>query len=208
MGEVVNVLVAFAVIIFVVRWATSGKDDSSSGPSPSAVLGFRPRNVTSDMVETIHNMFPTIPADNIRYDLLRTGSVEVTTNKILERGFLPPPPEAYYTIYPRAISSTTQAEQRPQPATNASASSSKSQPKQSLIERYHLEDRLNSDAAVSSAITPEEVAARGATWEDSPEKRQALLRERKAQMILAARQRLLAQQKNEASTSGSASTSS
>jgi len=27
-------------------------------------------------------------SDNIRYNLLRTGSVEVTTNKILERGFL------------------------------------------------------------------------------------------------------------------------
>jgi hypothetical protein len=27
---------------------------------------------------------------NIHYDLLRTGSVELTTNKILERGFLDP----------------------------------------------------------------------------------------------------------------------
>ena len=47
-------------------------------------------------------MFPDIPKcatllfrntlncyrDNIRYDLLRTGSIETTTNKILERGFL------------------------------------------------------------------------------------------------------------------------
>lgn len=28
--------------------------------------------------------------DNIRFDLLRSGSVELTTNKILERGFLEP----------------------------------------------------------------------------------------------------------------------
>lgn len=28
--------------------------------------------------------------DNIRFDLLRTGSVELTSNKILERGFLEP----------------------------------------------------------------------------------------------------------------------
>jgi hypothetical protein len=27
-------------------------------------------------------------SDNIHYSLLRTGSVELTTNKILERGFL------------------------------------------------------------------------------------------------------------------------
>lgn len=26
--------------------------------------------------------------DNIRYDLMRTGNVEVTTNKIIERGYL------------------------------------------------------------------------------------------------------------------------
>lgn len=34
----------------------------------------------------------TIPChrDNIRYDLLRTGSVELSSNKILERGFLDP----------------------------------------------------------------------------------------------------------------------
>ena len=28
-------------------------------------------------------------SDNIRYDLLRTGDVQLTSNKILERGFLP-----------------------------------------------------------------------------------------------------------------------
>lgn len=33
-------------------------------------------------------MFPDMPRDNIRYDLLRSGSTEVTTNKILEKGYL------------------------------------------------------------------------------------------------------------------------
>ena len=33
-------------------------------------------------------MFPDIPKDNIKYDLLRTGNAELTTNKILERGYL------------------------------------------------------------------------------------------------------------------------
>jgi len=32
--------------------------------------------------------------DNIRYDLLRTGNVELTTNKVLERGIL----EAVYAV--------------------------------------------------------------------------------------------------------------
>lgn len=64
MGEVLNVIVAFAVIVFAVRWATKGplhvlsprlllptlslgKEQSNS---PGAVLGFRPKHVTDEMV--------------------------------------------------------------------------------------------------------------------------------------------------------------
>ncbi|KZT70699.1 hypothetical protein DAEQUDRAFT_744662 [Daedalea quercina L-15889] len=181
MGEVLNVVVAVAVIVFIVRWVTSGKE-TSSGPSPSAVLGFRPKNVTTEMVDTVHTMFPDIPSDNIRYDLLRTGSTQTTTNNILERGFLPAPPPAYYTLYPRAADSTPAARPTPAPSPTSSGKSKS----ENLIGRYHLEDRV----ALSSGVevhTPEEAAGR-AVWEDSAEKREASLRERKAQMILAARQ--------------------
>ncbi|KAH9925979.1 uncharacterized protein B0H18DRAFT_1007236 [Fomitopsis serialis] len=198
MGEVLNVVVAVAVIVFIVRWATSGKD-TSSGPSPSTVLGFRPKNVTVDMVDTVHTMFPDIPSDNIRYDLLRTGSVQTTTNTILERGFLPAPPPAYYTLYPRALNSTDTAPARRGPTPAAASSSSSKSKSSSLIERYNLEDRVALSSGVE-ARTPEEAAGR-AVWEENAEKREASLRERKAQMILAARQRLLAQQAKEASSS-------
>jgi hypothetical protein len=77
MGEVVNVLVAFAVIIFIFRWATSSKytacgswnsfirfcfwctagaycccpgSDSTERRSAADTLGFRPKPVTQDMV--------------------------------------------------------------------------------------------------------------------------------------------------------------
>lgn len=77
MGEVVNVLVAFAVIIFLLRWITSGKvfpkslwaplgrsivnpvrlidtlwlgKDPAEQRSARDILGFRPKNVTPDMV--------------------------------------------------------------------------------------------------------------------------------------------------------------
>lgn len=71
MGEVVNVLVAFAVIVFVVRWATSGelrwvhpagwrmtciisgKDTSADGQSPAAILGFKPKTVTPEQVSSV-----------------------------------------------------------------------------------------------------------------------------------------------------------
>ena len=75
MGEVVNVLVAFAVIVFIFRWVTSGTFNSSSSDSildeyPTRffflqfvlgsdstgqrtvgdTLGFRPNNVNQEMV--------------------------------------------------------------------------------------------------------------------------------------------------------------
>ena len=74
------------------------------------LLGFfvSPANFPTQ-IETVTGMFPDLPkfvhplmksthmgedvtfvfhSANIHYDLLRTGSVELTTNKILERGFL------------------------------------------------------------------------------------------------------------------------
>ncbi|KAI0828538.1 hypothetical protein BC628DRAFT_1316198 [Trametes gibbosa] len=194
MGEVVNVLVAVAVVVLVVRWATSGIKDSSGTPSASAVLGFRPKNVTPEMVETVHGMFPDIPSDNVRYDLLRTGSVQLTSNKILERGFLPAPPPAYYTIYPRTAAPTAPRQGANLASdSNAAAGSSKSKKSQNLLTRYNLEGRTS---GTSIGAAPEEAGGKS-VWEDSAEKREAALRERKARMILAARERLLAQQAKE-----------
>ncbi|OSC98844.1 hypothetical protein PYCCODRAFT_1438832 [Trametes coccinea BRFM310] len=192
MGEIVNVIVAVAVVILVVRWATSGSKAESGAPSPSAVLGFRPKNVTPEMVETVHNMFPDIPSDNIRYDLLRTGSVEVTSNKIIERGFLPAPPPAYYTVYPRTTEPPAHVTSNP--TSNAAAGPSKTKKTENLLTRYNLE-ALATGTSIGAA--PEEVGGKPTVWEDSPEKREANLRERKARMILAARERLLAQQAKE-----------
>ncbi|THH01012.1 hypothetical protein EW026_g1612 [Hermanssonia centrifuga] len=196
MGEVVNVLVAFAVIVFVFKWATSSKDSPADAQSPAAILGFRPKNITQEQVDTVHAMFPDIPRENIHFELLRSGNVQQTSNKILERGFLPAPPPAYYTIYPRTA---TPDAPRPGPAANTNQNKSAPQPKENLISRYRLENRLDSSAASSATEDP-------LKWDDSPEKREAGLRERKARMVLAARQRLLAQQQNQASSSEASST--
>ncbi|KAI0777965.1 hypothetical protein BC629DRAFT_620912 [Irpex lacteus] len=140
MGEVVNFVVAVAVIVLVFRWATSSKDGAGGAQSPSAILGFKPKTITPEQVETIHNMFPDIPSDNIRYDLLRTGSVQLTSNKILERGYLPPPPAGYHQLYPR----TEQAAPPPPPAA-AQPATSASKPKESLIAKYNLQNRVSPD---------------------------------------------------------------
>ncbi|KAJ7176633.1 hypothetical protein C8R46DRAFT_1076865 [Mycena filopes] len=192
MGEVINVVVAFAVIVFIFRWLTTSSD-SPSDRSAADTLGFRPKHVSQDMIDTISNMFPDIPPDNIRYDLLRTGSVELSSNKILERGFLDPPPPAYFTLYPRDANPEPAAA-RPAQAGGATSTAVKSKP--SLIERYNLQER----AAQPGPDISDEQAGGKAVWEDSSEKREASLKERKAQMILAARQRMLAQQQKSAAS--------
>jgi len=211
MGELVNVVVAFVVIAFALRYITKGRNESGSangGRSPAAVLGFRPHRVTEDMMTSLTTMFPDIPADNLRYDLLRTGSVEVTTNKILEKGFLDAPPSNYFELYPRASTPETETAHRPGPS---SASTSR-KPQQTLISRYSLESRVpfsttpnvsNDNAMVDLSDAPS-VDVKGSSkgvWESDAAKREANLRERKAKMILAARQRLLEQDKKKAETS-------
>ncbi|EPQ51612.1 hypothetical protein GLOTRDRAFT_112427 [Gloeophyllum trabeum ATCC 11539] len=196
MAEVVNVLVAFAVIVILFRWVTSSKE-SPNERSAASTLGFRPRNITEQMVDTVQGMFPDIPRDNIKYDLLRTGSVDQTANKILERGFLDAPPAAYYTLYP----STEQAPPaRPAPAPAGSSTATTKPKSDNLIKRFHLEEKVQQPVQISEA----EVAGK-AVWEDTPEKREASLQERKAKMILAARQRLLAQQQQAAPRSAGGS---
>jgi hypothetical protein len=141
---------------------------------------------------------------NIHYDLLRTGSVELTTNKILERGFLDAvrallsplirpysfmpsqPPEAYFTLYLRQSGSDVVPRPAGAPtAARTATTATQARSKETLISRYGLESRLSGADGVSS---PQEDAGGRAVWEDTAEKREASLRERKAQMILAARQ--------------------
>ncbi|KIM43587.1 hypothetical protein M413DRAFT_443507 [Hebeloma cylindrosporum] len=171
--------------------------DSTEQRSAADALGFRPKNVTQEMVDTVSNMFPDIPPDNIRYNLLRTGSVELTTNKILERGFLDAPPPAYHTLYPRNPDPPRAA----QPNLLAVPGLPK-KGSESLISRYRLQDRVKQD----EEIREEELGGK-AVWEDSAEKREASLKERKAKMILAARQRLLAQQEKDKEAAANGKTS-
>ena len=84
------------------------KSDSRNGTAFLLCFFTSPAN-SPTQIETVTGMFPDLPkfvhplmngahmgedvtsvfhSANIHYDLLRTGSVELTTNKILERGFL------------------------------------------------------------------------------------------------------------------------
>lgn len=95
------------------------------------------------------------------------------------RTYHPQPPPAYFTLYPRE----TNAEPAARHAHGGSTSTAV-KPKHSLIDRYNLQARV---AQPGPLIVEEQIGGK-AVWEDSSEKREASLKERKAQMILAARQ--------------------
>ncbi|CAE6451184.1 unnamed protein product [Rhizoctonia solani] len=190
MEDALNVLVAIAAIYFAYRWFSRDTSGAGAGGNarPATVLGFAPKNVTPEMIASVRSAFPQESIDNIRYDLLKSGSVEITSNKILERGFLDRPPAAYFTLYPPTPAADVTTTDTPSPAT-ASSTTAKST---SLLSRYGLETRANEGS--TSEFSDK------AAWEDSSAKREASLKERKAQMILAARQRMLAQQSQPSSS--------
>lgn len=49
-SELVNVVVAIAVIVFVVRWVTSSSRETPEEQRIRTALGFRPKNVSPEMV--------------------------------------------------------------------------------------------------------------------------------------------------------------
>ena len=119
-------------------------------------------------------------------------------NELLDKGFLPAvniwhpnayhnssahpsclqPPAAYYQLYPvePQVSSTN--------TSTSNVAPSSAQAKVDLITRYNLQDRLEQPVEATRAGNLEGKAA----WLDTKEKREASLKERKAQMVLAARQ--------------------
>ncbi|KAI0030088.1 hypothetical protein K488DRAFT_54994 [Vararia minispora EC-137] len=186
MAEIVNIVVALAVIYFVVRWATRANGEESPEQTAVRALRFKPKRVTPQMIDTVVTMFPDLPRANIHYDLLRTGSTELTATKILEKGFLEAPPPAYFTLYPGPAS--------PQPVASthavgtASSSARPAKPRETLIQRFNLDQQVSN---ARGASVDEKGVGGKAIWEDTAEKREASLRERKQKMILAARQCVL-----------------
>ncbi|KAF8269425.1 Nrap protein-domain-containing protein [Lactarius quietus] len=94
------------------------------------------------------------------------------------------PPESYFTLYPRPATSARSAGALAT-ARAAAPAATLTQAKDTLISRFSLESRL---PTVDAPPPSEQDVDGGAVWEDTAEKREASLRERKAQMILAARQ--------------------
>jgi len=109
------------------------------------------------------------------------------------------PPAAYYALYPRTTAQQQQPSTTQRPTLQIASSIKSSTAPTNLISRYGLENRVDRpvDIPMSDLGKGKNVEGKS-TWLDTAEKREASLRERKAQMVLAARQRLLEKQKETA----------
>ena len=246
MSEVVNALVAFAVIVFIFRWATSGHPSSFPRCSPSplprslvllrhAVRRSRTR-LQAKARHPRHGMALPSPLDTHspppgrpdphhvpRHPDVRTPAPARTRRltppqrqhplrplahrqrrahleqdsraRVPRAGTSLPlffcgrglnaaqPPPAYFTLYPRP-DGLNNAQRRSPQTLASSATTTTRHP--SLIERYQLAEKVAEEPTVPDQ-DPADVGGK-AKWEDTPDKREASLRERKAQMVLAARQ--------------------
>ncbi|WWC59977.1 uncharacterized protein I303_102540 [Kwoniella dejecticola CBS 10117] len=191
MEDIVPTIIIIAAIYFLVRWFTSGK----SGNNAEGGI----RGVTPSMVETVHGAFPHVPIPNIIYSLSRTRSAQATSEEILERGTLQAPPPNF-SIPASLLPATT----GPVPSTTNTANSAtkaSSTKNSSLIERYNLSARIPShkgkekdvDSGTSTPTSVDSFEDKG-KWEDSREKREMGLKERKEKMILEARRRMMEKQ--------------
>lgn len=183
---------AFIVILVVgfvfLRWLISPVDPLLTNDetenivhrlnrSPDDVLTRRIRRpVTDDMIEVVRTIAPQLTTGQIRMDLERTGSVELTIERYMETGDLPFPP----------------GESRPQ-HTDDSDNHNKPPAKTSsinLIEKYGLESQVDQE---------EQNGGIESSWHDDKGDRSSLLSKKRAEMILGARRRLAAQLQKEKS---------
>jgi len=189
-SDVLNVVVAVFVIFGLVRWwSKPAGPGSNDAQRPS--LSFHPKNVTPSMITSVQNAFPQEPRANVHYDLLRTGNVQVTCNTLIEKGSLPPPPPAFFQLYPQPdLPAPTTGSQIPSSIGSSTAVSTSSVPT-NLIQRFNLEKEISSNSTVIDGVESDNGKA---AWLDTAQKRQESLQQRKAQMVLAARQKMLEKQ--------------
>ncbi|KAK6906930.1 hypothetical protein L486_04349 [Kwoniella mangroviensis CBS 10435] len=200
MEDIIPTIIIIAAIYFLVRWITGSK----SGNNTQGGI----RGVTPSMVDTIHGAFPHVPLPNIIYSLSRTRSAQATSEEILERGTLPTPPPNFQipaSLLPSTPPSSTTTTTTNTPSSNNGKSQNAKN--SSLIDRYNLSSRIPTpshkgkekelpDEVDSGASTPVSISETEGKkhWEDTREKREMGLRERKEKMILEARRRMLEKQ--------------
>lgn len=135
------------------------------------------REVSDDMIEVVQTIAPQLTRGQIRMDLERTGSVELTMERYMETGSLPFPP------------GESAATQNLQPDISEHSQVKKKEP-ENLIDKYGLKSKIRDDGEDIENIDENK-------WGSSKEERTSLLNRKREEMILQARRRLASQLQNE-----------
>lgn len=210
MNDSLGALLAIVVLWAILRFAFGGSSNSGSNGNQQApaINTARSRQVPQQMVDSVKTLFPHIPDASIRYDLQRSGSVEVTCERILNEGGLPSPPAGFFgTAEPSTPSNAAtlraqaaqNANRTPNGAAASGSASALSTPSKSpnLISRFGLQSRIaGEDDLLSTPKSNASTSSQGSpsAWAQTPEERAKLLKDRKEQMILEARKKLLERQ--------------
>lgn len=168
---------------------TSGSDPSGTDASNSGTRSRSDRNrpdraITDSMVEVVQAIAPQLTVSQIRYDLQRTGSVEVTVNRYMETGSLPFPPGELAAPQPAAT-----ANRSPNDGEDPSHNIPPSTISLNLLDKYGLHDEIDDDNQEKSS----------STWGTSRQERSSNLQKKRQEMILNARKRLANQLQNDIS---------
>lgn len=210
MNDSLGAILAIVVLWSILRFAFGGGSNNSSngGNQAPAINTARSRQVPQHMIDSVKTLFPHIPDASIRYDLQRSGSIEATCERILNEGGLPPPPAGFFgTAEPSTPSNaaTLRAENANRSTPNGTAAgsaSTSSTPSKSpnLISRYNLQSRLASGDLPGTPDSHASSSSHGSpsSWAATPEARAKLLKDRKEQMILEARKKMLEKQQSSA----------
>jgi coupling of ubiquitin conjugation to ER degradation protein 1 len=206
MNDSLGALIAIVVLWSILRFAFGGgNNNTGSGNAAPALNTARSRPVPQHMVDSVKTLFPHISDASIRYDLQRSGSVEATCERILNEGGLPSPPAGFFgTAEPLTPSNAAalraqNANRSPNGAASASASSVSTPSKSpNLISRYGLQSRIGQEDVLSTPDSRASTSSQGSpsAWATTPEARAKLLQDRKAQMILEARRKLMERQQS------------
>ncbi|KAF2455094.1 hypothetical protein BDY21DRAFT_290299 [Lineolata rhizophorae] len=195
-------LLAVALIgFFALRWlfsaSSSGGDRNNNGGGVGGRGGVASRRggagggafrVDPAHVDQIQQMFPQLDRRDIMWDLQRNGgNIAATTERVLSGRGLEAPPPSFQPAQPAPAP-------RSRPAQPSTSRSPPPPVHPDLITRYNLAAKIREQGAASGSMPAAAEAEFGAAqrlgWSTNKDERQALLRKRREDMILAARRKM------------------
>ncbi|GMG20983.1 unnamed protein product [Ambrosiozyma monospora] len=93
-NSVLSLGITLVLAFILISWFMTPEPTSSSSRGNRRPRRRNSHPVTQQMIATVQQVAPTLTIDQIRYDLERTGDVNVTIDNYLRLGDLPNPPHS------------------------------------------------------------------------------------------------------------------